>query len=260
MTLNLNSKYYIFFDVGQVLLRNSQARAVKEIGINNMFWYSFKHRRAPKYIEIRQKLFNYMDYCTGLPRSTAMVDDQQLPGLMANWAKGLISSQEMMNQIINHPAKESFFNSKAEKNLVLGTVNLFKAQVIVKIQKPITSTVQLFQECVNQIPHQVCILSNWDRESARLIERRFPEIFSKIPKGQIFFSGDLGYLKPEPAIYQAAASHLQIDPQNCILIDDHIENIRAARNCGWQAIQYLNTRQVRQELGKIYAKNNLRAR
>jgi putative hydrolase of the HAD superfamily len=135
---------------------------------------------------------------------------------------------------------------------------LFSPQVIVKIQKPITATVQLFQECIAQNPNQVYILSNWDRESARLIERRFPEIFNLLPSSQIFFSADLGYVKPEPAIYQTVASRLQIDPQACILIDDHIENIRAARACGWQAIQYQTTRQVRQELGRIYAKGNLR--
>ncbi len=71
---------------------------------------------------------------------------------------------------------------------------------------------------------------------------------------------DLNCLKPELEIFQTVVNRLQIDPHRCILIDDHIENIRAAKACGWQTILHINPKQTRQELGRIHAQSNLSTR
>ncbi len=44
--------------------------------------------------------------------------------------------------------------------------------------------------------------------------------------------------KPDPAIYRHAADGLDVSPFNILFLDDRLENIEAARNCGMQTIQY----------------------
>ncbi|GAC1361250.1 MAG: HAD family phosphatase [Acidobacteriaceae bacterium] len=54
----------------------------------------------------------------------------------------------------------------------------------------------------------------------------------------ITWSHRLQTAKPDPAIYRHAAAGLGVSPFNILFIDDKLENIEAARNCGMQTIQY----------------------
>jgi glucose-1-phosphatase len=51
----------------------------------------------------------------------------------------------------------------------------------------------------------------------------------------IFASHLLGYRKPEPEIYQAALSTLDLQPEEALFIDDMPENVEAARRLGMHA-------------------------
>lgn len=64
-------------------------------------------------------------------------------------------------------------------------------------------------------------------------------------------SGDEGYVKPEPEIYQIAAARLGAEPSECIMIDDIAEFCDGARAVGMQAIQFLNTTQCIADLEEI---------
>ena len=64
-------------------------------------------------------------------------------------------------------------------------------------------------------------------------------------------SAEVGLLKPDPAIYQLTLERLGVQPQQAIFVDDFIENVQAARQLGWRAVQFLNPAQVRAELDDI---------
>lgn len=228
---------HIFFDVGQVLLNNSNTGAAKAVGVSHMFWYTVKHKKTPDSKDIQARLFDFIDYCTKRPRGHALFNGQPLPGIMCDWAKGKIATSEIL-KIVTHYEKEAkeFFVSEEEKNLVFGALNLFKANIICNIQKPITKMIDLFKHACEKFPNQVYILSNWDRESAELIQTKFPQIFGLIPKEHVFFSGEIGELKPEKAVFEYVTNKLNIDPNSCILIDDNSENIKVAKTLGWKGI------------------------
>jgi len=228
---------HIFFDVGDVLLTSSSTGAAKAVGVSHMFWYTFKHKKTPESKDIQSRLFEFIDYCTKRPRGHALFNKQPLPGIMCDWAKGKINTSEIL-KIVTHYEKEAqeFFISDEEKNLVFGALNLFKPDVICNIQRPITKMVELFEHACQQFPGHVYILSNWDRESAALIRQKFPQIFTKIQEDHIFFSGDIGVLKPEISAFEYVTDKLKIDPRSCILIDDNTENIKVIRSLGWKGI------------------------
>lgn len=64
-------------------------------------------------------------------------------------------------------------------------------------------------------------------------------------------SAEVGLLKPDPAIYQLTLERLGVQPEQAIFVDDFIENVQAARQLGWQAVQFQNPAQVRAELDAI---------
>ena len=50
----------------------------------------------------------------------------------------------------------------------------------------------------------------------------------------IIFSGKTGFMKPEPEIYNYVTDKFNLDPADCILIDDQPENIAGAQAAGWK--------------------------
>ena len=50
-------------------------------------------------------------------------------------------------------------------------------------------------------------------------------------------SHELGLHKPDPAIYRAAERQLNAQPSEIIFFDDLPENVQAARECRWDAVQ-----------------------
>ena len=232
-----NNNYHIFFDVGHVLLHNSGTMAAKAVGVSNMLWYTVKHKKTPDHKEIQGRLFAFIDHCTKRPRGSALFNDEQLPGLMCDWVKGHIKSTELLNTILSYEKEANeFFISTEEKNLVLGTLALFKPDVICKIQRPVAKMVKFFQDCNQAFPGRIYILSNWDGESAKLVRKKYPQIFNIIKAQNIFFSGDIGQVKPEASVFNYITDHLNLDPKKCILIDDNQVNIAAAEALAWQTI------------------------
>lgn len=66
-----------------------------------------------------------------------------------------------------------------------------------------------------------------------------PEVIDFLPHmdGGIF-SCDVQLLKPDKAIYELLCSKYELQPEECIFIDDRKENVEAARDFGMQAIQF----------------------
>jgi len=52
------------------------------------------------------------------------------------------------------------------------------------------------------------------------------------------FSSRAGLIKPERAIFDHAAEQFGIDPAHTLFIDDHADNVVAARAAGWLALHF----------------------
>jgi putative hydrolase of the HAD superfamily len=95
---------------------------------------------------------------------------------------------------------------------------------------------------------KVLLLSNTDPERFDFIRRRFPEV-------GIFDGFVLSYvlhlLKPDPAIYLAAARSAGCAPGECVFIDDMEENVRGAVEAGLAGIHYLPGTDLAAELRRL---------
>ncbi len=96
--------------------------------------------------------------------------------------------------------------------------------------------------------YKTLLLSNTDPERFGFVKRRFPEI--------LFFDGyvlsyELKLLKPDPAIYLAAARLAGAEPDECVFIDDMEENVKGAVETGLAGIRYTLETDLAAELRKL---------
>ncbi|MDR3410460.1 MAG: HAD family phosphatase [Formivibrio sp.] len=93
-------------------------------------------------------------------------------------------------------------------------------------------------------------LTNWSAET-------FPYARKNLPFLQLFrdilVSGELGLIKPNPAIYHKMQQRIAVDlpgiaPEEIAFIDDAAHNIRAACNLGWQGVHHIDIHATRAAL------------
>ncbi|MBS0603696.1 MAG: HAD family phosphatase [Verrucomicrobia bacterium] len=92
--------------------------------------------------------------------------------------------------------------------------------------------------------YRVALLSNVPQAHADFLRMKgWYDDFSLV-----LLSCEIGVDKPDPLAYRILLSRLQIDPENCIFIDDKWENVEAAHALGIDGIQFLSYEQVQADL------------
>lgn len=67
----------------------------------------------------------------------------------------------------------------------------------------------------------------------------------------VVISADVGYLKPNPEIYQALLEQYQLDAEECLFLDDMPYNVEGAQAIGMSALQFENAEQCIQDLKRL---------
>ncbi|MEA3326826.1 MAG: HAD family phosphatase [Chloroflexota bacterium] len=102
---------------------------------------------------------------------------------------------------------------------------------------------------VKKAEYQLFLLSNANTRYYTF--KMYKDIF-KLFSG-ITFSSELHLLKPQKEIYDRFCQIHNLIPEECLFIDDKIENVQGARNAGWQAHQFVNADELND-----FLENNLR--
>lgn len=89
-------------------------------------------------------------------------------------------------------------------------------------------------------------ISSRDRLSIRFEPGQLDAAFDTIVA-----SGDEGYVKPQPEIFQIAATRLGVAPHECVMIDDIPKFCEGARAVGMRAIQFISTEQCITDLNAL---------
>jgi putative hydrolase of the HAD superfamily len=101
---------------------------------------------------------------------------------------------------------------------------------------------------VKRAGYKTLLLSNTDPERFGFVRRRFPEILFF---DHVVLSYELKLLKPDPAIYLAAARLARSAPAECVFIDDMEENVQGAVAAGFAGVLYRPETDLAAELGKF---------
>jgi len=94
-------------------------------------------------------------------------------------------------------------------------------------------------------------LTNWSAETFPMLMDRFDfvQLFD-----DIVVSGDEGLVKPDKSIYELLLKRYNLLAQECIFIDDNIDNVKAAEQLGFSAILYKNSDYLKQDLSSLGVK------
>jgi putative hydrolase of the HAD superfamily len=69
-------------------------------------------------------------------------------------------------------------------------------------------------------------------------------------------SGDVNLMKPDPAIFKLASNRLNLQPEECVMIDDLTTNINGAKLAGMKGIVFVSKDQAQAELAQLLGNTN----
>lgn len=225
----------IIFDLGEVLIKTNGLTAFWHLGPLKIVHYPLVAQNS---LQAKKRFFAFLEAIAPYDITQTPVydaDGTQLPQLMYNWLTGAQSCQEI-TQYITHALKQNdtYCASKAESQFFQAmTGMIFNPETFVKTRKVIKKGIDFVHECKAR-GHRVYILSNWDSESFELMCRKYPALFLLFDG--IMISGNVRCAKPDPAIFSHFLTTFDLNPAECIFIDDQQENVRAARTLGIKAV------------------------
>ncbi|HEU4780467.1 MAG TPA: HAD family phosphatase [Steroidobacteraceae bacterium] len=109
---------------------------------------------------------------------------------------------------------------------------------------PIAATIELVEILAEAGVH-LYLLSNMPVSTFEYLIQRH-KFFGHFR--HLVISGAILLVKPEPAIYKHLVEHTGIVPAESVFIDDLLKNVIAARECGFNAIQFSDPASCREQL------------
>ena len=98
---------------------------------------------------------------------------------------------------------------------------------------PIDANVKVLRELIASKKYRVLALTNWSAETFPIAQSRYD--FLGWFEG-IVVSGEEGCIKPDPKIYKILFERYDLDPSECLFIDDNLDNVAGSKACGMEAI------------------------
>ena len=153
------------------------------------------------------------------------------PEWNARMDAGLPFSEGVAQLVRQHPAKATLIESywKRWPEMLLG---------------PIPGMGELVQELL-AIETPLYGITNWSAEMFPYARESFPllDAFEGI-----VVSGEVGLTKPDPAVFRLLLGRFNLEPTNCILVDDHLPNVQAAEALGLSTVLFRDAADLHKEL------------
>ena len=111
----------------------------------------------------------------------------------------------------------------------------------------IPGTVEILQ-ILKEAEYPLIALSNWSAETFPIAIERY-EFLGWFDF--LFISGQIGLVKPEPEIFHHLLREINRNAEECIYIDDSQENIRIAKELGFESILFFSPDQLRESLENL---------
>jgi len=91
-------------------------------------------------------------------------------------------------------------------------------------------------------------LTNWNVEKFSIVRHKYAcfDLFD-----DIVVSGEVKLIKPDSAIFQLLLQKINRLPQECVMIDNTLKNIEAARKMGFATIHFTSPAQLAVELRRL---------
>ncbi len=229
---------HIIFDLGGVLINTKKSNLLWRLGPKRLALYWLLTGKSPH--ALKRTLYTVMNSVERQYNHIAQAYDDEglaLPSLMYNWLNGKQTNKQILTKltdaITQHP---EWFINYAEQDIIQKLIRiLFTPKEFISTRTFIQKGINLVKWC-KEHGFKVYVLSNWDSESFELLRAQNTAIFDLFDG--IIISGNHNYLKPDAELYHILLKTFNIDPHDCVMIDDRIENIQTARRLDIHGIHY----------------------
>ncbi len=228
----------IVFDLGGVVVDTCKKKMIWEIGPAILFDYWRHTKSSQEFVNMQKRLYQFINAAhpsrnEGNEWGVKDGHGRELPQLFAEWLRGMKPNKELFDCVTqfanNNP--DWFIHPSEKRMLIQASRTIFHPKSFLKTRKFFDEAVALIRECKKR-GFKLYVLSNWDRESSKLLVKNNPDIFTFFDG--IIFSGDVQRVKPEPEIF---ANITEVIPAaKCIFVDDQPENAQIAEELGFTTI------------------------
>jgi 2-haloacid dehalogenase len=91
-------------------------------------------------------------------------------------------------------------------------------------------------------------LTNWSAEKFSIVRQKY-KVFDLFE--DIMVSGKVKLIKPDPAIFRLFLQKIHRQPEECLLVDDSLQNIEAAHTLGFKTIHFTSPARFNLELHQM---------
>jgi len=149
--------------------------------------------------------------------------------IIKNLEKGKLTEDEFLNMVKSH------LNSKIDKITIAKIFSeiFWENSELTKLLPELRKNYKLFLLSNTNIIHRKF---GWDHYN-------FLKNFDKL-----FLSYEVGFAKPEEEIYQLVIHSIDLNPSEVLYIDDIEEYVNAAKNLGWNAVQFKSNEKLIEDL------------
>ena len=142
------------------------------------------------------------------------------------------------------PFKEACDEKIAKYPQYKEAIDAYRTRWQEMISGPVAGTAQIVQE-LKEKGYALYALSNFSAETFPPTKKRF-DVFSLFDG--IVLSGEEKINKPDSEIYRRLLNRYGLKAENCLFIDDNLDNIRAAEKLGFQTIHFIGAEKLRRML------------
>ncbi|MBA4374846.1 MAG: HAD family hydrolase [Anaerolinea sp.] len=126
-------------------------------------------------------------------------------------------------------------------------IHLFNERWMDAMGAPVTGTIEILRQ-IKAAGYPIYGLSNWSVEKFNLVKDQF-EFLNWLDDYVI--SGQVQQIKPEPEIYHTLLKRINRSAEECVFIDDSLENISTANSLGFVTIHFQSPAQLTFDLEQM---------
>lgn len=240
----------LIWDIGYTLFKPDRSSVAAHIGYWDCLCLYMKH--GSDCHEMINKLFMEVLSDTTLPTTEhypKTPDGRPLPSVMTEWFKGTKSSEETYKDVMKKWESYTKYPGKRIKRLLFHTFQwMFDPWLFANTLRPIQPALKILRATArakdtNGKPkNSLYILSNLDGESFAYLYNKNTSrsVFKYFKPQNLYISGYLKDIKPQPSLFKYMIKRAQLNPADCIFIDDQLENVKTAESCGMTGIHVKN--------------------
>lgn len=253
----------IILDFDNTLVKFNRFNIAKSIGLSDFVLYTIWDFKNP--YSLVDEVFHLLDHLpVNLPKHKLppTTDQRSLPYLFSHWLDGTLQYNQInheVNNLIKSFSSNNYFENDRHKRLIENSMKcMFNPQILAESIIPIKPALSLVKSCVNkknskgEPANELFILSNLASDTLdHFIKTPVgKQVLSNIKPSNIVISGDIGMIKPNEDIFLYFLKKFNLNPKDCIFIDDQISNINTAKKLGIAGIlvENNNYKQIRQKL------------